>query len=212
MTRALGLCLLVLLSANACTRPTYVNIPKQPGDIAFHSPNNTNIRTVMAEAILGAMENEPFEGPYAVILPEDSDQLTYEYVVNRVGGGAVTPDAQLPADAVDGALPAVHVAGVRVRNRRAEVDLVKPSGTGREVTTVYLKWYYGGVWGVERVRPWRASLGEDLPVFRPAGAEDDASDGDAPLNTQPTTTAPMDEAPYGDVAPLYDLEGAEEAR
>ena len=161
-------------SLTGCVRPTYVNIPSQRGDLASNNPNTTNIRVLMAEAIRAAIDYEQYEQPFVVVLPEGSDQLTYERVVNRIGGGAVTPDTR-----VNDPLAAAHVVAVRVRNRDAEVDVHRPSPTGREAATVYLRWYYGGEWGVERVRPWRATLDEPLPTFSPPGLESADADTDA---------------------------------
>lgn len=177
-----GLSLVFL--AVGCSTPTYVNIPQQQGDLARGNPNAEDIRNIMVSAITAAVEHEPLQGAYEVLLPSGTEQLTYEDVVLRVGGGAISPDTLR-----DEAVPTVRVAAIRVRNRKAEVDILRPSPTGRSVLTVYLFWYYGAEWQVERVRPLRVSPESilppepiDVPVPTPAGMTvpaDEPSDDNA---------------------------------
>ena len=150
-----------------CTTPTYINIPGQASDIARNDPNGRNVVDLMAKAIEASVQAEGGlgDGAYEILLPAGSTQATYEQVVLRVGGGAITPDTLRESP-----VPSVAVAGVRVRNRDAEVDLVRPSPTGRAAVTVELFWYYGDGWAVERVRPLRLSveaLGWELPTEAP---------------------------------------------
>lgn len=148
-----------------CTTPTYINIPGQASDIARNDPNGRDVVDLMAKAIDAAVSAEGLEGVYEVLLPTGANQATYQEVVLRVGGGAITPDTLRESP-----VPSVAVAGVRVRNRDAEVDLVRPSPTGRAAVTVELFWYYGDGWAVERVRPLRLSveaLGWELPTEAP---------------------------------------------
>ncbi|MEM9752137.1 MAG: hypothetical protein AAF916_02005 [Planctomycetota bacterium] len=145
-----------------CSTPSYVNIPGQSGDVARNNPNAGDVVTIMSKAISAAVEAEGLEGVYEVLLPADSNQQTYQQVVVTVGGGAITPDTLRESP-----VPSVAVAGVRVRNRDAEVDIVRPSPTGRAAVEVQLFWYYGDGWQVERVRPLRLSveaLGWEIPT------------------------------------------------
>ncbi|MEM8494634.1 MAG: hypothetical protein AAF663_04530, partial [Planctomycetota bacterium] len=128
-----------------CSTPSYVNIPGQSGDVARNNPNAGDVVTIMCKAISAAVEAEGLEGVYEVLLPAESNQQTYQQVVVAVGGGAITPDTLRESP-----VPSVAVAGVRVRNRDAEVDIVRPSPTGRAAVEVQLFWYYGDGWQVER--------------------------------------------------------------
>ena len=151
---ALLLALPLLLPA--CIGPSYVNIPSE-GGIAASDPNSFNVRDITADAIAAAMEREPLNGPYEVLLPEGTSQETYTAVVRQIGGGAVAPDTLR-----DGVLPSVSVVSIRIRKTEAEVDLVRPSPTGRSVVRVFLRWYIGGDWAVQRVQPLRISPNELL--------------------------------------------------
>ncbi len=203
----------LLLFVTGCSTPTYVNIPPQEGDVARGNPNAGDIRDIMVAAIEAAVDYETLDGAYEVLLPSGTEQLTYEDVARRVGGGAITPDTLR-----DQPVPTVRVAAIRVRNRKAEVDVTRPSPTGRSVLTVYLFWYYGAEWQVERVRPLRVSPEAvlppepaDAPVPTPAGmqvppespeeppAEDDAAppstpDEGAGMDLEPARSAMVPDA------------------
>ncbi|MEM7576120.1 MAG: hypothetical protein AAF328_01485 [Planctomycetota bacterium] len=150
------------LGLTGCSAPSYVNIPGQANDVARNNPNAGDVITIMAEAIAASVEAEGLQGVYEILLPAGSNQQTYQQVVIAVGGGAITPDTLRESP-----VPSVAVAGVRVRNRDAEVDIVRPSPTGRAAVEVQLFWYYGDGWQVERVRPLRLSveaLGWEVPT------------------------------------------------
>ncbi len=168
--RLLVLCSVVLLCVvSGCrTTPTYINIPHQSGDVAWSDPNTGTVIQLMSTSLSAVLEREPIKGAFDVLLPEGSTTQTYQQVVMNVGGGAVTPETVR-----EGELLAVQVIGVRVRSDMAEVDVVRPSASGREAATVMLKWYWsqnGGEWGVQRVRPWRISAAELIELERGARA------------------------------------------
>ena len=150
-----------------CSTPTYINIPGQTSDDALNDPNGGDVVKIMARAIDAAVSAEGGLGdrPYELLLPNGSNQETYQNVVLMVGGGAISPDTLRSSP-----VPSVAVAGVRVRNRDAEVDIVRPSPTGRAGVTVELFWYYTDGWQVERVVPQRLSpeqLGWQVPTEGP---------------------------------------------
>ncbi|BAM03182.1 hypothetical protein [Phycisphaera mikurensis] len=151
-----ALLLVLPLLLPACVAPTYVNIPSE-GGIAASDPNSFNVRDVVADSIAAAVEREPLEGVYEILLPEGTTQQTYQAVVRQIGGGAIAPDTLR-----DRPVPSVRVVAVRIRNQDAEVDVVRPSPTGRSVVRVFLKWYYGGDWAVQRVKPLRIPAEELL--------------------------------------------------
>jgi hypothetical protein len=192
-----GVCLLlgVPLGLTGCSTPTYVNIPGQEGDLARNDPNGGDVVDIMAKAIRAAVETENLPGIYEILLPAGSNQQTYQEVVLKVGGGAISPDTLREQP-----VPYVAVAGVRVRNRDAEVDIVRPSPTGRSAVLVELFWYYGDAWQVERVLPLRLSveaLGWEVPTDAaprplPPGMELPPASGPAP--------APAEAADEGNTA------------
>ncbi|BAM02981.1 hypothetical protein PSMK_08220 [Phycisphaera mikurensis NBRC 102666] len=51
----------------------YVNIPSE-GGIAASDPNSFNVRDVVADSIAAAVEREPLEGVYEILLPEGTTQ------------------------------------------------------------------------------------------------------------------------------------------
>ncbi len=98
--------------ALGCSTPTYINIPEQDGDLARGNPNADDVRDLMVAAIEATVEHEMLDGVFEVILPQGSNQQTYQHVVFEVGGGAITPDTLR-----DETVPIVRVAAIRVRNR-----------------------------------------------------------------------------------------------
>ncbi|MEM1446596.1 MAG: hypothetical protein AAGF84_11100 [Planctomycetota bacterium] len=197
----IGACALAVTCGSAfmpgCSAPSYVNIPGQASDVARNNPNAGDVITIMSKAIAAAVEAEGLDGAYEVLLPEGSNQQTYQEVVLQVGGGAITPDTLRESP-----VPSVAVAGVRVRNRNAEVDIVRPSPTGRAAVEVQLFWYYGDAWQVERVRPLRLSveaLGWEVPT---EGAPRPVPPGvvipettPEPAASEPETVPPTDAEP-----------------
>ena len=172
----------LLLSGVGCTGrmapPTYINIPQQAGDVAFGNPNAKNVRQIMTLAVQKALEAEPLGGPYELLLPAGTSPATYALVTHALGGDALVP-GNVPAIAVDedgkfvvpegepdpadvvaqpmllGEFPTVEVRAIRVRSAKGEVDVVRPSNTGRNLQEVMLEWEAGFGWYAKRVRPWR---------------------------------------------------------
>lgn len=139
---------------------TYVNIPEQPGMWASSNPDNSTAQKIEIAALTAVLTDRQSDEPYRVLLPEGSSDATYNYVVARLPRGA------RPAPFVaEGDLYAV--AGVFVRARKGQVDIVRPDPTGeRQLVSVYLRYDLDG-WYVERKRPWQIPLGTALDRSSP---------------------------------------------
>lgn len=160
MRRSLML-LTVTLFAAGCggNAPTYINIPAQEGDVAFHDPNGDTVRAVVAEAARGLMLEYAFQTPVAVVLPGDATALSHADVSRRIGNEAVSPFEE-------GIEPGTTIEAreVRVRGHRAQVDIVHPGRGGiSHLTTVYVDWAPFGGWKSERIRTWQGSAQMVLP-------------------------------------------------
>jgi len=170
-----------------CATPTYINIPPENGDWAFSNPNAGDVREIQVLAIRRALEAEPLGGPYEIHLPARTTAETYAVIAYQLGADALVP-AHVPAVALDldgkplkkkyhhttppapadvslGEFPAVVVKSIRIRSADGQVDLVRPSASGRRLTTVYLKWEGGYGWSADRVRAWRVDPdAQPMPV------------------------------------------------
>ncbi|MEO1237469.1 MAG: hypothetical protein AAFX76_11835 [Planctomycetota bacterium] len=180
----LSLVLVLGLSAAGCSSrtfpPSYINIPPENGDWAFNDPNARDVREIKVLAVRKSLEREPIGGPYELRLPERTEPVTYALVARELGADALVP-AHIPAVAFDedgkpippeegefpvaptqpegpltlGEFPTIEVRAIRVRAGDGQVDLVRPSTTGRRLTTVYLDWEPGHGWHADKVRAWR---------------------------------------------------------
>ncbi|MEL7087778.1 MAG: hypothetical protein AAGL98_04950 [Planctomycetota bacterium] len=172
---AFALLLGVTLGLAACAPPTYINIPPENGDWAFSNPNAKDVQQMEVAAVRKSLAADPIDGPYEIRLPERTRPETYAEVAHALGDDALVP-GDIPAVAVDedgkaiktdgetqtvdspvtlGAFPTVEVRSIRIRGARGQVDLVRPSASGRRLTTVYLEWEAGFGWFAERLRNWR---------------------------------------------------------
>ena len=144
-----------------CQGPSYVNIPAESGDVAFHSPNGRTVRAVVAEAIDGIVTQTPLDGPVALSLPTGAEALTYEAVAAVTGSNVIpaTPDDEGAATTAQ-----VRVTQVRVRGYKGEVDAVRAKPGGAEqLVTVYLTWNAFSDWGVDRIRAWNIRVEPNIP-------------------------------------------------
>lgn len=163
------------LALTACAPPTYINIPPENGDWAFSNPNAKDVREMEVAAVRKSLDADPINGPYEIHLPERTRPETYALVANALGADAVVP-GDIPAVALDengkviktdgdtpavqspvtlGEFPPIEVRSIRIRGAKGQVDIVRPSVSGRRLTTVYLEWEAGFGWFAERLRNWR---------------------------------------------------------
>ncbi len=154
----IGPALLASLLAALAGCAAYVNIPPQPGDTAIHRPDMIPIPELMTNAVMWATARYPVEPPYAVNLPADTPRITYNNVVSRG-----TRDRGLPMTPKVENLPTYHVAEVRIRGTRAQVDVVLPRGLEAAATTVTFR-FTMGTWTMQDARSWIAGV---IPVPAP---------------------------------------------
>lgn len=188
----------------ACAAPTYINIPSQRGDTAFHSPNGPSVVAVETAALASIVsEQEP--GPYEFVLPKGTTVEVYSEVANLLG-----PDAIIPAE--DGAGPAsdfpmYEARGIRIRGGSAEVDVIRPGTlSDYQLVEVRLEWSPFGGWNVTDKRPRRITV---QPPKRPSlDLLPDTAGLSAPPETEPEPTTPeMSDEPATPPAPEVEDEG-----
>jgi hypothetical protein len=131
---------------------SYVNIPPQPGDTAIHKPDMIPVPELMTDALVWATARYPVEPPFAVNLPPDTPRVTYNNVVERGTRGRGVP---MSADVEH--LPTYHIAEVRIRGTRAQVDIILPRGQKASATTVTLRSTVSG-WRMQDARSWIAGV------------------------------------------------------
>ncbi len=171
-------CTVLLAALAACTPPTYINIPPEKGDVALSNPNAGNVQQIIVASVRRVLEHDPLGKPYELRLPEGTTPETYALVVTQLGADALVP-SDVPSVTVGedgkvvqgsrttptpggsgggdslGRFPTVEVRSIRMRAARGQVDVVRPSMSGRSLVTVYLDWEAGFGWAAGRVRAWR---------------------------------------------------------
>jgi len=169
MYRTLTLsCMLTLVGLTLLGCQSYVNIPAQDADTANHNPNGATVRKVVVLAIRAALDDAGVDGPVEVMLPANTNKLSYTQIVSALGDQAVSPfDDEAGASSTKGV---VFAKGVRIRAAKAEVDVARPVGDGiDQLVTVYLSWKPLGGWQADRVHVWRG-----VPVDEQGEASDPA--------------------------------------
>ncbi len=131
---------------------TYVNIPKQDSDTASHDPNGKTVRTVIAKAVRYAIDEAGITEPVQVMLPANTEKLTYANVLETIGDQAVSPFEEDVPDIAG----IVFAKGIRIRGTQGEVDIARPVGDGvDQLVTVYLDWQPLKGWEAFRLHVWR---------------------------------------------------------
>ena len=192
LTYKLLTCLPLVLLAGCST---YVNIPKQPGDVAENSPNTPTTSAVTAEALRATIENRPIGRTFEIVLFEDTHPDNARAIVPKVSRHAVWA-----ADNDQGALPTLQVHRLRVRDNNAWVDITRPAHanhphSGDQLVTVHLRWSISGGWQATRIEPWRvdpATALLDQPLTydqaHPERATNPSARNDASTRTHRTHT------------------------
>lgn len=165
--------MLISLSLPACS--PYTNIPAENGDLASSNPNTKPVRGVAIASIQKALEAQPLGSPYYVAMPPRTTPETYALIVHALGSDALIPTnvpvveidengkpvkteeelAPIQSPVVLGDFPAVEVRSVYIRGANAKVDIVRPSNSGRRLSTVDLVWEAGFGWSAVSIRAWR---------------------------------------------------------
>lgn len=163
MNRLFAFCLtlLCLTGLLGCRGPSYVNIPADSGDVAFHTPNGRTVRAVVVKAVDAIVQQTPLEGPVALSLPEGAEALTYESIANEADANIV-PAA--PDDPGAQTTATLAVTEVRVRGHHAQVDAVRARvGGSEQLVTAHLSWSAFDGWGVDRIRAWKIPVEPNTP-------------------------------------------------
>ena len=143
---------------------TYVNVPKLDGSPASQDPNLVVVRRVEAEALRHVLLRYPPEGPYAIELPDGTDDATYWWVLRNLPEGGeqihrLPDDAEIP--------PVYRVAQVVIRGLIAQVEVVIPPGRyeGDRLVSVFLSPDTEG-WYANRSRLWTIPADQALRKIR----------------------------------------------
>ncbi len=158
ITTVVALAIICLLALGC---QPYVNIPPQEKDTASHNPNGKTVRTVLTKAVRYAIDEAGITEPVQVMLPANTEKLTYAQILNAIGDQAVSPfEEDVPS-----VVGIVFAKGVRIRGTQAEVDIARPVGNGvDQLITVYLDWRPLNGWEAFRVHVWRGvSIDESQP-------------------------------------------------
>lgn len=180
------------LSAGGCVG--YHSYPPTPEQRARESMGERAPVDVMVRALERVILLHPAPGAsgFAVNLPMTIDPDRYAMVAERVGGQPMTPSTA--------SLPTYHVAGVRVRNSKAWVDVVWPAGEGIDRSTTV--WLEGGLqpWEVTRVQEWNSGVIPTPELYFIMRADEVPP----PVDAAPMEPAPVEPAasePAGEPAP-----------
>lgn len=171
--------LLALFAASILTGcgSLYVNLPPLPGDMATHWPNDNNVRTIEAAALVEVLKRYPPTGSYAIKLPAGTNSQTHNFVL------AALPQSETIGESSD-PLPIYRVAELFIRGSHAYVDVViPPQGISRNeaLVTVYLAPAIVDGWTVTYSRLWNIEVEKALRLTRPS---------DIPLVVEPQPESP----------------------
>lgn len=171
-------CLVVLLATvllvSGCA--TYVNIPRQVGDVAAHNPDARNVLLAEVVAVRAVADDWPLTGPFAVLPVAGTDPDTHAGFAAHVGDQAVAEWGE--------GLPLLEVRQVYIRGGRARIDVVRTAGddvagevdevtgeliesTASRVVTAYLKCEPFSGWQTQHLRLWRIPV--EVALLRSAG-------------------------------------------
>lgn len=154
MIRSALFMLVACVLLTACSSPTYINVPRAEGDVAFNDPNGKTVRRIEQSALAAVLADRAILGDVAVRFPEGTTELTAITIVAELSEN-VFPEGQTPT----GEYTLVEVRAVRVRGGTGEVDIVRPGTTrDRELVTVTMKWRALEGWVAGRMRVWGFSV------------------------------------------------------
>jgi len=140
---------------------TYINIPKQPADVAWHSANDFTVKRVSAAALKYLIDRMPSAQAYGVQLSPGSTDLTYKFVMEQLPN---TPHRQRVGEIK---LPTYSVVGVFVRADDAQVDIIRPTADGGgQLVSVYLAFTIDGWYG-KRHRVWNIPVTDAIKASTP---------------------------------------------
>jgi hypothetical protein len=181
------------VGSGVCGCVGYHSYPPTPEQRARESMGERAPVDVMVLALERTLLLHPAPGAsgFVVNLPMTISPDRYAMVAERVGGQPLTPSTA--------ALPTYHVAGVRVRNGKAWVDVVWPAGEGIDRSTTV--WLEGGMqpWEVTRVQEWNSGVIPTPEPYYIMRADEVPVQPEATEPAQPNATAP--DQPAAEPAP-----------
>ena len=149
---------------------TYVNIPPQRGDVAWHNPNNPNVLSVEAEAIKAAVVDWEIDEPYTVKVLPNTEPLKYFAMMRHIGHHATVDEIENGAT--------IEVKQLYIRGMTAKVDLLRSPSKNAAMTSdakdrdprlvsVHLEWLPINGWQAKHVKVWQVDVGKMLAPTGP---------------------------------------------
>ncbi len=155
--------LALAFALSGCASPTYINIPAERGDAAFHSPNGRTVVALSTQALDAVATASPTPLAYEFVLPRGATIESYAAVAEQLGDLAIIPAGDTQAAPAD--FPLYEVRAIRVRGGTAEVDVIQPGvGNTYQLVEVFLKWSAFDGWHAVDQRPRRILV---QPPVRP---------------------------------------------
>jgi hypothetical protein len=160
MRPALLTVLVLTLSLLSGCGSVYVNIPRQPSDVAGHNPNDGTVWRIEVAAMNHILHLRTEGGAYTLKLPEGTTQPNYDWVIARLtaGGNSWTQSG--------GFAPVYEIAAIYVRAAEGQVDVIRPAPGGNQLVSVFLTYGIDG-WYVKRTRVWNIPVKEALKIAAP---------------------------------------------
>lgn len=174
MRSARRIVLAVALLAGGCA--PWATYPPDEGALDLSGPRTEPVPTLMVTSIQFLHSRHSLGDEFAVNLPPGTPPQVYEWVLSRVGGGHPMEDPDEPA---------YHVAKIRVRGLKAQVDVFYPvdpvDGGGYRFATIS---FHGDIvkgYTHEGTRVWHTGDQPPAPSYvRAAGPQ-----GQGPLARDP---------------------------
>ena len=135
-----------MLFTSGCA--TYVNIPAQEGDVAWHSPNNPSVIQVQTAALKAVADDWKLQEAFAVKALPDTAPDEYAAMLPKISDHAT-------GDPTDQGLR-LQVKRLNIRGSTAMADILAvPVGQTAQLITVYLNWRLFDGWYAKRMKVWK---------------------------------------------------------
>ena len=155
MLNKIKLMLMAGLAGSLVGCATYVNIPPQPGDMAWHDPNHPTVQMVVSEALQAVAAHQQKEGRIAILLPDGTLAKNYSKTASQIRNETVWPGNPQRSEQ-----PLLQVKAIRIRGTKAAVDVIHNANpqapdTKDQLITVDLAWDVVEGWSAQRLKLWR---------------------------------------------------------
>ena len=161
---------LLIVSVTACTQvATY---PPLPGSIGA-SPSMQPMPQVMVTSLMSMRHRSLIDGEFVFNLPEGLSSSMWKYVQKKLA-----PDARpLGMEDLVDRTPVFSIRQIRIRGRKAEVDIVSRLDREWKLSTVHLSAEGIGPFHVDFIQPWAIQVDPPVPndpsIAAPAGGSTD---------------------------------------